>query len=209
MDLFFLLCAVAGGTILVLQVFLTVLGFGGDLVGDISDVPDVPDVGDVSETSGTASGQGQGLGKTLGNRLTFQTVVSFITFFGIGGLSAREFGGSAAVSLAVALGVGLVVTGLLGYAFTALRALQGSGSLRLSNAIGKSGRVYVRVPGHHGGTGKVTMTLQGRTVEALAVTPGPELRSGETVVVTKLADARTLEVVSQSAYVDKTASLAD
>ncbi|QDV38681.1 hypothetical protein [Tautonia plasticadhaerens] len=206
MGTFFLICAAIGGTILVLQLGLTLLGLGGDLAGaDAVDLPDLPD-GDGGD--GAVGHEGAGF-SDLARKLTFQAVVSFLAFFGIGGLSARGSDWSPGLSLATATAVGLAATALLGYAFGGLRKLQGSGSLRLSNAVGEVGRVYLRVPGGEGGVGKVIVTVQGRSEELRAVTPGPELRAGEAVVVTRVVDDRTLEVVDQAAHVAKSASLAD
>lgn len=207
MGTFFLICAAIGGTILVLQLGLTLLGLGGDLAGaDAVDLPDLPD-GDGGD--GAVGHEGSGF-SDLARKLTFQAVVSFLAFFGLGGLSARGFDWAPWACLATALAVGLGATALLGYAFGALRTLQGSGSLRLSNAVGEVGRVYLRVPGGEGGVGKVIVPVQGRSEELRAVTPGPELRPGESVVVTRVVDDRTLEVVDRAAYVAKAgASLGD
>ena len=141
----------------------------------------------------------------LGKKLTFQTIVAFVTFFGVGGLSAIGFGWSSGASLATAVVVGMAAMVLLAYAFGGLRRLQGSGTLRLSDAVGEVGRVYLRVPAGNGGVGKVTLAIQGRTEEIRAVTPGPELRSGEPIVVTRVLDGRTIEVVAEAAYLAKRA----
>jgi hypothetical protein len=206
MHTFFLICAVIGGTILVLQLGLALLGFGGDLAGaDGVDLPDLPD-GDAGDASVGHEGAGF---SDLARKLTFQAIVSFLAFFGIGGLSAQGYGWPSGASLVTALVTGLGATALLGYAFGGMRKLQGSGSLQLSNAVGQVGRVYLRVPGGDGGVGKIIITVQGRSEELRAITPGPELRAGEAVVVTRVVDERTLEVVDQAAYVDKAGMLAD
>jgi hypothetical protein len=205
MGTFFLVCAVIGGTFLVLQLALSLLGLGVDVGGEGLDLPDLPD-GEGGEA--TVGHEGSGI-SDLAKKLTFQAIISFLTFFGVAGLSAREAGWSPAPTLAVAIVTGLAVTALLGYAFGGLRRLQGSGSIAMSNAVGGVGRVYLRVPGGNGGVGKVIVPVQGRSEEVRAVTSGPELRAGEAVVVVHAVDNRTVEVVSQSAYLDKTASLAD
>ncbi|WP_169977482.1 hypothetical protein [Tautonia rosea] len=207
MSTFFLFCAIVGGTILALQLLLTLLGVGGDLGGEglDLDLPDLPD-GDTGEPT---VGHDAGGFSDLAKRITFQGVVSFITFFGVGGLAAQGSGVSSVGSLVAAVVVGTLATAVLAFAFAGVRKLQGSGSLSMSNAVGSIGRVYLTVPGGNGGVGKVFVTVQGRSEEVRAVTPGPELRPGEAVVVVHAIDDRTLEVVSQSAYVAKTASLAD
>lgn len=199
MGTLFLVCAVIGGTFVVLQFGLSLLGVGGDLGGDLPDV-DLPD-GAVGHDAGGFS--------DLAKKLTFQSIVAFVTFFGIAGLAAQGAGWSGGLSLTTAIVTGLAAMAVLGYAFGLLRKLQGSGSITLENAVGEVGRIYVRVPGGNGGVGKIIVPVQGRSEEVRAVTSGPELRSGEPVVVVHAIDNRTLEVVSQGAYVEKAASLAD
>ena len=231
MDTFFLLCTVAGGTILVLQLALSLLGLGGHLIG--GDVPHLGDAGGLGDfggghaghvghvshdVGGHDAGQGDDAGpghghdgrlSSLAKKLTFQAVVAFVTFFGVGGLSAGGFGWSMPGRSAAAVATGAGATVLLGYAFGSLRTLQNSGSLRMENAVGEHGRVYLRIPGGHGGPGKVTVPVQGRLEELHAVTPGPELRSGEPVVVTRVVDGETVEVVAEAAYVAKSEMLAE
>lgn len=202
MGTFFLVCAVIGGTFLVLQLALSLLGVGADLGGEGLDLPD-------GDSGDGIVGHDAGGFTDLAKKLTFQAVVAFVAFFGVAGLSAEGAGWSSGLSLTTAVVTGLVATVALGYAFGGLRKLQGSGSITLTNAVGEVGRVYLRVPGGNGGVGKVIVPVQGRSEEVRAVTSGPELRAGEAVVVVHAIDNRTLEVVSQGAYVDKTASLAD
>lgn len=238
MDTFFLLCTIAGGTILVLQLALSLLGLGGHLIGgDVplvgGDVPHLGDAGGLGDLGGghvghgvgghdlgghdagqghDASGHGHGHDgrlSSLAKRLTFQAVVAFVTFFGVGGLSAGGFGWSLPSQSMAAVATGAGATVLLGYAFGSLRTLQNSGSLRIENAVGARGRVYLRIPGGPGGPGKVTVPVQGRLEELHAVTPGPELRSGEPVVVTRVVDGETVEVVAEAAYVAKSEMLAE
>ncbi|RUL82942.1 hypothetical protein [Tautonia sociabilis] len=209
METFFLLCTIVGGTILVLQLALALLGFGGDLGGDLGDLPDL-DLPDADADGGggeVAVGHEDGGLAALGKKLTVQTVVAFVTFFGVGGLSAAGFGWPGPACLGTAIVVGLAATMLLAYAFGGLRMLQGSGSLRLENAVGRPARVYLRVPAHNGGAGKVLVPVQGRIEEIRAVTSGPELRGGESAVVTRVVDAATLEVVAEAAYLAKPADL--
>lgn len=213
----FLACAVAGGTILVLQVALSLLGFGLDHAH----------VGDVGGHAGGVGGHAAHVGCdhagdpgdspahdhhglwSLGRWLTFQTILAFVTFFGIGGLATFEAGRGPGWAVPVALGTGLAAMVLLGSLFHSLGRLQSDGSLRLAGAEGSRGRVYLRVPGGGDGEGKVTLAVQGRLAEVQARTPGPELRTGEEVAVTRVLDARTVEVVAASAFAEKPAPLYD
>jgi hypothetical protein len=221
----FLICTLVGGTILLLQFVLSLIGLGfehfsgvsdlggadasvGDLVGDldmghgqVGDIPDgdLPD-GDVGPS--TTHGDHQGLMR-LGRLLTFQTVLAFVTFFGVGGLAMLEAQRSMPVATLTAMGTGLGAMLTVGILFGSLHRLHGDGSLRLDALAGAPGRVYLSIPGYGEGVGKATIVTQGREVELAARTPGPLLRSGDAVVVTRRLDERTVEVVAAASYVAK------
>jgi hypothetical protein len=57
--------------------------------------------------------------------------------------------------------------------------------------------------------GKITLPIQGRTVEILARTPGPGLRAGEPVVVSRIIDEQVVEVVTPQSHVVKPAAFAE
>lgn len=229
----FLVCTTIGGTILLLQVALSLLGIGfetagghigdiggghiGDIGGHVGDVGGghVGDVGgghadmgghaaDHSGDVGDSSGHGEHSGLSrLGRMLTFQTVLAFVTFFGVGGLASLESGREPLLAVPLALATGIAAMFLIGWCFQALGKLQGDGTVRLERAVGARGRVYLRIPGNDSGAGKVTLVLQDRTIEVQARTQGPELRTGEEVVVTRVIDTNTVEVVAAAAHVEK------
>lgn len=205
-ETFFLICAVLGGSILVLQAVLALLGFGlgeGTDVGDLADVGDIPD-GDLSAATPHHHGQWN-----IGKILSIQAVLAFLTFFGIGGMSALEGGATRGVATAVAFTTGVIAMFVLGWFLGLLRKLQSDGTVRLSHATGQPGRVYLTIPGNGGGVGKVTVVLQGRSIEVEARTPGPELRGGEEVVISRVLDDRTVEVVCPASHVVKPVALND
>ena len=62
-------------------------------------------------------------------------------------------------------------------------------------AVGCAAQVYLRIPARGTGYGKVTVTMQGRTVELNAVTSGPEIATGSAVKIVALREGDTLEVL--------------
>jgi hypothetical protein len=96
-------------------------------------------------------------------------------------------------SLAIALGAGFLALYLVAYLMTAMSRLQSRGNIDFRNAVGERGRVYLRVPGSKAGLGKITLALQGRTIECKAVTRGADIPSGSDVRVVAVT-ADTLEV---------------
>ena len=69
-----------------------------------------------------------------------------------------------------------------------------AGQPRPRNALGQSARVYLRIPGHNSGFGKVTVKVQGRTAEFNACTPGSELPTGALVKIARMSTPDTFEV---------------
>jgi hypothetical protein len=177
MENVYLICAVAGGTVLVLQTLLAALGGfaevdhgGDDALETITDAHDA-----------------------FLKLLSFKTVVAFATFFGLTGLAADRAGWPATTTLGTAIAAGLLALWIVAWLMQALTRLQSRGNLDLQHAIGRPGRVYLTVPGQLAGPGKIQLQLQERTVETIAVTRGPELITGADVIVVGLR-GETLEV---------------
>jgi membrane protein implicated in regulation of membrane protease activity len=195
METLYLLCATIGGTILVVQTILLVIGGGhGEGDFDAGDLHDGHFDGHVGHDHGHgADHAADHAGDTFLKLLSFKTLVAFVTFFGLGGLACLQAGLSSVPSLAIALGAGFLALYLVAYLMTAMSRLQSKGNIDFKNAVGERGRVYLRVPGSNAGLGKITLALQGRTVECKAVTRGPDIPSGSDVRVVSVA-ADTLEV---------------
>ena len=178
-------CALVGGTLLVLQTLMMVFGGVGDHdighgEGDLSG----HDVGHVHE----------GIAEI--KWLSLKTVVSSLTFFGLAGLAAQKAGMSTFVTLAVAAVSGGIAVFLVAFLMASLSRLQSRGNLDLANAVGCTGKVYLRIPGARVAPGKVTIEVQGRSIEVEAVTAGPDIPTGAVVRVLGLASTETLDVIS-------------
>ena len=179
------ICALVGGTILVLQTLRMVLGGGGDHDldhghGDLSG----NDVGHVHE------------GLSDIKWLSLKTVVSALTFFGLSGLAAEQGGLSRGLGLAIPVVAGAIAIFLVAFLMASLAKLQSRGNVVLSNAVGHVGRVYLRIPATRSGMGKVTIEVQGRSLEVEATTAGPELPTGAPVRIVGLVGDDTLDVAS-------------
>jgi len=207
MHQFFLICLTIGGTILVLRLALSLLGLGFDsLDGAVGDFGDA----DADAGPGEVPGDdGPGHHADLGRIFTFQAVVSFLAFFGVGGLAALEMRQPSAIAALVGAATGLVAVSLLGYLLAALHRLNTDGTVRIARAVGLEGRVYLRIPGEGEGEGKITLPIQGRTIEILARTPGPALRAGDPVVVSRVIDEHIVEVVLPHRLAAKPAAFAE
>lgn len=200
MTIVFIVCAAVGGTVLVIQFLLALIGlggesldldvahdFGGDFHGDVGGDFHVDTSGHVDHASEHGS-------TWLFGVLSFRTIVAALAFFGLAGLAMQSTGTPKPVTLLVAAAAGLVAMMVVYWMMRTLRQLRADGTVRINEAVGRHGNVYLRVPANHSGSGKIHLNLQNRTVECLAVTGGPELATGADVVVTSVVGPTTLEV---------------
>lgn len=171
MDSIYLYCAAIGGALLVLQFVLLALGGSGDA----SDGPPTVD--------------GSAHDALFLKYLSLQTVAAFATFFGLTGLATQNAGWSPAMATMAAILAGAIALLAVGKATAALLRLQSSGNLDLANAIGQEASVYLRIPAAGEGNGRVLVTVQGRKVEAKAVSQAAEFATGARVrVLARAAD---------------------
>jgi hypothetical protein len=229
MTVIFGLCAAIGGTILLCQVILTLVGmaghafdvdvsgdvghdFGGDFHGDVG-AGVHGDVG--ADFHGDAAGGdvhvdagGHFLGDAADAQhaeahpstvrifgvLSFRSVVAALTFFGLAGLAAGSATDSTLTVLAVAVAAGVGAMYGVYWLMRGLYQLQAEGTVRIQRSVGRHATVYLKIPGHQSGTGKIQVNLQNRTMQYLAMTPGDELPTGAKVVVVDVITPDTVEV---------------
>lgn len=182
-NLYFAFAAI-GGCILVLQTLLSLFG------GGHADGHDVHDLGH-DHLEGHDADHGDAFVKYF----TFKTIVAFITFFGLAGLACEWSNLPRTTSFGVALGAGAAALFAVGWLMQGLSRLHSAGNLELENAVGCAAQVYLRIPARGTGSGKITVTFQGRTVELSAVTSGPEIATGSAVKIIALREGDTLEVL--------------
>ena len=215
METVYVVCAVAGGSVLVLQtIFLLIggdtssadahggldvhdVGLDGHDVGvDAHDVGVDHDVGGAHDAAGGHEvGHADAIQAAYLKVLSVKTLVAFFTFFGLAGLASLNAGLTPVPAFLVALGAGLVALYIVAYLMSLLSRLQCRGNVNIANAVGTVGRVYLHIPGNRSGEGKVTVTIQGRSLEYRALTAGDEIPTGAEVKVIGTVGSSTLEVV--------------
>ncbi len=212
LDLIFLVAAVIGGTVMVCQFLMTLLGmgedgsdFGGDEFDAGGDIGGDADFGDVDadiagehdtslRTAADAEYQASHSSWLFGV-VSFRTIVAALAFFGISGKACTSAGYAQGVSLAIAAAVGLAAMYGMYWLMLSISKLNSSGNQRISSARGKEATVYIPVPANGGGVGKVQLTMQNRIVEYAAVTDDDEpLKTGETVEVVEIVGTDRLRV---------------
>ena len=204
MTWFFLACAVVGGTVLICQFVLTLVGVGGGHDADFShDVPhDLSGdaghdfhAGDAHSADPTGHDAHGGHGSSwLFGVLSFRTLIAAATFFGLAGLAAQSANQPLGVQLLVALLSGGAAMYGVHWIVSSMGRLTEDGTVRIRSAVGQEGTVYVPIPGAKAHAGKIQLRLQNRLVEYEAVTSGPQrLATGTKVRVVGIAGS-TLEV---------------
>ena len=199
----FLMCALVGGTVLAVQFILTFVGVGAealdvDLPSDLGDADvdfssDVDFDGDVDLDADLGDG-GHLDSSSMFRVISFRTVVAALTFFGLGGLTARSMEVSAPMQLVVAVAAGLAAMYGVFWLMGSLMRMRSEGTPRIRGTVGRHATVYTTIPAHESGTGKIQINLQNRTMEYLALTPGDALAPGAKVVVTGVVTSDTVAV---------------
>lgn len=164
--------ALLGSVIFVIILLLTFIG--GDMDSDM----------DADGTDFDADDGGVGF-----QFFTIKNLVAFFTIFGWAGITCIDHGYSTTITLIVSIVAGLlmmVVTSLLFYWMMKMTA---SGTLKIKNAIGAVGEVYLPIGKERSSMGKVQIKVQGSLRELEAITDSTEDLGTSTMV-------KVLEVVS-------------
>jgi membrane protein implicated in regulation of membrane protease activity len=201
---FFLLCAVVGGTVLICQFVLTLVGLGGDHGVDLAhDVPhdfsgdvghDVHAGGAHGAESSGHDAAGQHGSSWLFAVISFRTLVAAATFFGLAGLAAQSAQQPLGVQLLVATLAGGAAMYGVHWMVRSMSRLGEDPTLRIKHALGMEGTVYIPIPAAKAQAGKIQLKVQNRLVEYEAITSGPQrLATGTKVKVVGIT-GQTLEV---------------
>ncbi len=183
MEMLFLVTALLGGTVFILQFVLAVVGFGADDIDFADDIPDdVPGGGEHGST-------------WMFGVISFRTVVAALTFFGLVGLAANSGGLSGPLSLLLAVAAGACAMYGVHYLMQLLIRLRHDGTVRIDRTVGQRGTVYIPIPPNHTGLGKIQIRTQGRIMEYAAKSTAPvRLTTGTIVEVVSVLSPMTLEV---------------
>jgi hypothetical protein len=131
---------------------------------------------------------------------TFKNLVGFFTIFSWIGIGCIRSGYSTATVIIVSMICGLLMMTAMATLFYFMAKLVEDGTMKLSNAIGKTGQVYLPIKESKGGFGKVQMTIQGSLHEIKAMTNDEqELSVGTIVQVEQVIDGNILLVTGKLA----------
>ncbi len=178
MTAIFVLCAVIGGTILVCQFVLTLVGFGhdvGELAHDVSvDVHTDTGADAHDGTDHHADESGQHGSSWLFGVISFRTLVAASAFFGLAGLASDSAGFGLPLQMLIAIASGAGAMFAVHALVKQMGRLTQDQTLKVQRAIGHVGTVYIPIPAQKASAGKIQLSLQNRVVEYEAITGGDE-----------------------------------
>ncbi len=168
--------AVFGSTFLVIQLIMTLFGFGMDHA-------------DVDATSDGVLGPDAHHGDLSGvgtfNLFSVRSLFAFVTFFGWGGV----FWGDNLLGFCASFGLGVAMMFVTASIFYFMMKLQESGNIRSCDMVGKTGSVYMTIPAGREKHGIVTVSMGTCTREVMAVAD-VELKTGVAVKLTSCVDGK-------------------
>lgn len=163
----------------VLQMVLSLLG-GGDHPDDVPDAEIEADHGVSFQF------------------LTLKNMVGFFTIFSWTGIACTTSGMSNTLSLILATISGLAMMTLMAGIFYFMTKLNANGTMKVKEAVGKSGEVYLVIPAMRSNTGKIQITVGGLLRTLDAVTDDEEgISTGKMARVAGILDNNVLLVTAK------------
>lgn len=126
--------------------------------------------------------------------LTLKNLIAFFTIFGWTGIICLHSGLGTVLSTFIASIAGLLMMVVMASILYFMGKLTEEGTLKLSNAIGKVGNVYLTIPAGRKGMGKVQIQVQGlQTLEAITDAE-KDIKTGAVVEVVDILNDQILVV---------------
>lgn len=193
----YLMCAVFGGGFFVLRTILMLAGIGDtDSDADAADMDhgghlEDQDHGDRLDDIDHGD---HGHGDSGLKLLTIQGLTAFLMMFGLTGFAVSRGSLLGSVfTIAIGFVVGIFAMWLVAKGFALMKSLQSSGTMRIYDAIGEEGTVYLTIPAE--GVGKIQVTISGRLMVMNAVSQDKiELKTGKRVRVSEISSSGMLAV---------------
>jgi hypothetical protein len=180
--------AVPSSVLTLLQVILEVVGFGVEHIDG-----DVPSDGNL-DVGGADQADAMHHGPTGMKLFSVKGLIIFFTAFSWIGIASHHAGFPAILAAAIGGLTGLAFMFLFAWIFAMFGKITESGNTQIANSLYKHGEVYLRIPGHRQGAGKVMVAYQGALRELRAMTDGEDLPTGVAVQVLDVLDNETVIV---------------
>lgn len=169
--------ALIGSALFVVIFIITFVGGGdADLESDID----------------VADGDHGGIGSQF---FTFKNVIAFFTIFGWTGITCLDGGLSDILTIIISTVAGLAMMFLTSLLFYWMGKMAESGTLKIENAIGAVGEVYIPIGANRSKMGKIQIKVQGSLRELEAITDADEdLKTSTIIRVTEVVSSELLLV---------------
>lgn len=132
---------------------------------------------------------------------TFKNFVAFLTIFGWTGLACIQNNLESGLTLILSFIAGLTMMFLTSLLFYWMHKLAESGTLKMSNAVGLTGEVYIPIKAKRESIGKVQLKVQGSLRELEAMTDEEfDLTTGTVVNVKEIIGSDILLVEKSKNY---------
>ena len=101
--------------------------------------------------------------------LTLKNLIGFFTIFSWTGIACIDAGLSTGLTLLISTVAGLLMMILMGGLFYLMMKSGEDGTMKIQQAIGQMGEVYLTIPSKRGGVGKIQVKVTGalRTLDAM------------------------------------------
>ena len=180
--------------VFIIQSIMTFLGANSGSDFDVNADTDTSGIDAVDTSLDGADGADAGHGTGMG-LLTFRNFVNFIIGFGWSAILLRDSIPSTTLLMVISIIIGVALVFLVMMLFRWLGSMQQSGNINVfKSAVGCEGKVYLAIPGHRAGTGKVQITINESVREYDAVTDGDSLPTGAAIRVVEVVGSETLLV---------------
>jgi hypothetical protein len=131
--------------------------------------------------------------------LTVKNMVGFFTIFSWTGIACTSAGWGTGLTLLIATLAGLAMMAMMAGIFYLMSKMNISGTMKISEAVGKNVEVYLTIPAKRSSTGKVQLILGGLLSTLDAVTDDEEsISTGRQAKVSAILDNNILLVTSNS-----------
>ena len=129
--------------------------------------------------------------------ISLKNIVAFFAVFGWSGIGFINTGLGFWLVLVLSFLCGLLMMFLMATLFYMMSRLAESGTLKMKNAIGKLGEVYLTIPAKRGGMGKVQLNVQGSLRTLDAITDNETISTSAIIQVLDVIDDHILLVKKQ------------
>jgi uncharacterized protein YneF (UPF0154 family) len=154
-------------------------------------------IGSDSHDGTTANFNGDldsGSGHTPVQLFSLRNLINFLLGLGWSGISFYSIISNKVLLITVSLLTGLLFVGMFFVIIKQMMRLQENNSFNIKNALNKTGQVYLTIPGHKKGKGKVQVSVNGAIQELDAFTEDGLLPNGAVVIITEILDASSVLV---------------